>query len=235
MLQDLHKKEKEIETLTYKLQKTSNTLHSNSNNLTRITTAGGNTSSSFPGKNNYMEIFIVSQLKKQNRDLRMEIQEKDKYIEQYKRNIKLCKVSEVEAELQMYIEECLRLRGLLEQTILEKDQAVYQQNNVEMHEQYQAEDQARIEEAFYEKEIELQRERQTKNNLEVQVISQKEQSDKLLERLQNNEKRMKNYNNILNENKRKQKIIVDKTKELMVLKQENNELKKKAKERDHIH
>ena len=46
---------------------------------------------------------------------------------------------------------------------------------------------------------------------------------------------MKNYNNILNENKRKQKIIVDKTKELMVLKQENTELKKKAKERDHIH
>jgi len=81
----------------------------------------------------------------------------------------------------------------------------------------------------------LQRERETKNNLEVQVISQKEQSDKLLERLQNNEKRMKNYNNILNENKRKQKIIVDKTKELMVLKQENTELKKKAKERDHIH
>ena len=81
----------------------------------------------------------------------------------------------------------------------------------------------------------MQRERETKNNLEVQVISQKEQSDKLLERLQNNEKRMKNYNNILNENKRKQKIIVDKTKELMVLKQENTELKKKAKERDHIH
>lgn len=118
-----------------------------------------------------MEIFIVSQLKKQNRDLRMEIQEKDKYIEQYKRNIKLCKVSEVEAELQMYIEECLRLRGLLEQTIVEKDQAVYQQSNVEMQEQYQAEDQARIEEAFYEKEVELQRERETKNNLEVQVIS----------------------------------------------------------------
>jgi hypothetical protein len=46
---------------------------------------------------------------------------------------------------------------------------------------------------------------------------------------------MKNYNNILNENKRKQKIIVDKTKELMVMKQENAELKKKAKERDHIH
>lgn len=35
---------------------------------------------------------------------------------------------------------------------------------------------------------------------------------------------MKNYNNILNENKRKQRIIVDKTKEIMVMKQEMTEL-----------
>jgi hypothetical protein len=46
---------------------------------------------------------------------------------------------------------------------------------------------------------------------------------------------MRNYNNILNENKRKQRIIVDKTKEMMVMKQEMTELKKKAKERDHYH
>lgn len=39
----------------------------------------------------FAESFIVSQLKKNNRDLKLEVQEKDKLIEQLKRNIKLSK------------------------------------------------------------------------------------------------------------------------------------------------
>lgn len=39
----------------------------------------------------YTESFIVSQLKKNNRDLKLEVQEKDRLIEQLKRNIKMSK------------------------------------------------------------------------------------------------------------------------------------------------
>ena len=42
--------------------------------------------------------------------MKLEIQEKDRLIEQLKRNIKLSKTQEIEMELQVYIEECLRLR-----------------------------------------------------------------------------------------------------------------------------
>jgi hypothetical protein len=52
----------------------------------------------------------VSQLKKNNRDLKMEVQEKDRLIEQLKRNIKMSKTNEIEIELTVYIDECLRLR-----------------------------------------------------------------------------------------------------------------------------
>ena len=52
----------------------------------------------------------MSQLKKNNRDLKLEVQEKDRLIEQLKRNIKLSKTQEIEVELTVYIDECLRLR-----------------------------------------------------------------------------------------------------------------------------
>ena len=39
----------------------------------------------------FAESFIVSQLKKNNRDLKLEVQEKDRLIEQLKRNIKMSK------------------------------------------------------------------------------------------------------------------------------------------------
>ena len=63
----------------------------------------------------------MAQLKKNNRDLKSEVQDKDRLIEQMKRNIKLTKQQEIEVELTVYIDECLRLRGQLEQVVLEKN------------------------------------------------------------------------------------------------------------------
>ena len=63
------------------------------------------------GGHHFAESFIVSQLKKNNRDLKQEVQDKDRFIEQQKRNIKLTKANEIEVELTVYIDECLRLRG----------------------------------------------------------------------------------------------------------------------------
>ena len=74
----------------------------------------------------FAESFIVSQLKKNNRDLKLEVQEKDKLIEQLKRNIKLSKTQEIEVELTVYIDECLRLRQQVEQTLMEKNMLLQQ-------------------------------------------------------------------------------------------------------------
>ena len=72
------------------------------------------------GGHHFAESFIVSQLKKNNRDLKQEVQDKGRFIEQQKRNIKLTKANEIEVELTVYIDECLRLRGQLEQVTMEK-------------------------------------------------------------------------------------------------------------------
>ena len=79
------------------------------------------TKSSGNKSHHFAESFIVSQLKKNNRDLKLEVQEKDRLIEQLKRNIKLSKTQEIEVELTVYIDECLRLRQQLEQTLMEKN------------------------------------------------------------------------------------------------------------------
>lgn len=80
---------------------------------------------------NYTESFLVSQLKRNARDLKLEVQEKDRLIEQLKRNIRLSKTQEIEVELTVYIEECLRLRQQLEAAQLEKQVPVQTQGNDE--------------------------------------------------------------------------------------------------------
>lgn len=70
----------------------------------------------------------MSQLKKNNRDLKQEVHDKDRLIEQLKRNIKLTKTQEIEVELTVYIDECLRLRGALEQASVEKNMLMQHQD-----------------------------------------------------------------------------------------------------------
>lgn len=69
-------------------------------------------------KTNYLESFLVNQLKKQNRTLKLEMQAKIAESEQLKRSVKLAKGRETESDMQAYVEECLRLRTLLEQQII---------------------------------------------------------------------------------------------------------------------
>jgi hypothetical protein len=79
---------------------------------------GGGNKAAYHNSN---QSFMVSQLKKSNRDLKLEVQEKDRLIEQLKRNIKMSKYQEIEIEMTVYIDECLRLRHQLEQTLAEKN------------------------------------------------------------------------------------------------------------------
>lgn len=104
--QELNQRDKELEKLTLKLQQTfmAPNIGDNSKVMSQLN-----------------ESFIVSQLKKNNRDLKQEVLDKDRLIEQLKRNIKLSKTQEIEVELTVYIDECLRLRTQLEQVTMEKN------------------------------------------------------------------------------------------------------------------
>lgn len=51
--------------------------------------------------------------------MKIEIQEKDRYIDELKRNIRLSRHNETDSEMQVYMDECMRLRSLLEQTMIQ--------------------------------------------------------------------------------------------------------------------
>lgn len=114
---DLSKKEKDIENLTRQLQQQANYLSS-----------GGRAPIS--QKTNYLESFLVQQLKKQNRNMKQEQEKKDREIEELKRNVKMCKHKESEIDVQTYVEECMRLRTILEQTMIQNEALAQQQNNL---------------------------------------------------------------------------------------------------------
>ena len=50
-------------------------------------------------KTNYIEIFLVQQLKRQNRNLKNDVQEKDRHIEELKKNVKMSKAREADNEI----------------------------------------------------------------------------------------------------------------------------------------
>ena len=113
----------------------------------------------------FTESFIVSQLKKTNRDLKLEVQEKDRLIEQLKRNIKMSKSHEIEVELTVYIDECLRLRQQLDQMHIERNMLMQQQSLGGGQTQGNLQELQNLEEAFRYQEMELQKERENSNNL----------------------------------------------------------------------
>ena len=83
---DLQKKEKEIENLTRTLQQQVNFLHT-----------GGQ--APVTQKTNYLESFLVQQLKRQNREMKLENSMKERQIEELKKNVKLSKHKEGENEV----------------------------------------------------------------------------------------------------------------------------------------
>ena len=64
---------------------------------------------------------LILNLKKKIRDLISEKQVINEDVERLKRNIRSTKLTEVEAEVKIYMEECARLRHQLEEVIKSKD------------------------------------------------------------------------------------------------------------------
>ena len=141
---------------------------------------------------------------------------KDKQIEELKKNIKMSRHREAENEIQAYADECVRLRNLFEQTLMERDGIIPQlaSSSPPQHEQSnlkgaidtkneQQEGQARLQEALFEQENILNQEREEKNNLHVTLMGTKEEHNKLMDRLKVAETKAKKQTQVETEVKRK--------------------------------
>lgn len=93
----MKKKDKDIELLAYKIQQMQSGF------------GGGGA-----GVKSGVETHLVANLKKGNRELRNELNNARAEVEKIKKDIKRTRFAELEVELAQYIEECNRLRLMLE-------------------------------------------------------------------------------------------------------------------------
>ena len=68
-----------------------------------------------------LESHLANNLKRKIRELQAEVTNKSNEIEALKRHIKSTKIAEIEVEMKLYMDECARLRGQLEEVIRSKD------------------------------------------------------------------------------------------------------------------
>ena len=73
--------------------------------------------------------YLVKLLKKNIKDLKVEVSLKDEEILKHKKNIKLTKIFEIELEMKAYIDECTRLRHHLEESLKQKAESEYMSNS----------------------------------------------------------------------------------------------------------
>ncbi|KAM3143825.1 hypothetical protein pb186bvf_004101 [Paramecium bursaria] len=88
------------------------------------------------------QLSITVQLKKQIKDLKDEIEEQQEDMLRIKRNAKLTKIQEMEAELKQFQEECIRLKNLLHQQLLKnqnpsQDEMLLEDKYLLLQENYQ--------------------------------------------------------------------------------------------------
>jgi len=67
------------------------------------------------------ENHLTSNLKKQLKDSRQLLHDKDEELNRIKKEIKSTKLQELDLELRTYMDECLRLRHMLEETMRSRD------------------------------------------------------------------------------------------------------------------
>ena len=54
--------------------------------------------------------------------MKIDLQERDKQIEELKRNVRMSRQTENDTEIMAYMDECMRLRDLLEQTCIQNNE-----------------------------------------------------------------------------------------------------------------
>jgi hypothetical protein len=83
------------------------------------------------------ESYLTTALKRQIKDLKVSLKDKEDEILSFKKNFKNTKINELDIELRSYMDECLRLRHLLEDTVKSKDPLTDPEQVSKIEEQFQ--------------------------------------------------------------------------------------------------
>lgn len=68
-----------------------------------------------------MSTHLTNSLKRNVKDLKSQLHIKETECQQLKKNLKATKISEIEVEMKIYVDECTRLRHMLEEVLRSRD------------------------------------------------------------------------------------------------------------------
>lgn len=154
------------------------------------------------------EGYLTNALKRQIKDLKTALKEKEDEMLAFRKNFRNTKITELDIELRSYMDECLRLRNILEDTIKSKDPLI------------DPDQASKIEEQF-EQQNETISNLQQENQQLVQIVSQKD--NEILEwrnLLEEYQKRLNKLRPAVKDNKKLRKMNKDKKNELTKIRQE---------------
>jgi hypothetical protein len=174
----------------------------NNNEITTIGRLGS------VGNKKKSESYLATALKRQIKDLKTSLKDKEDEIVAYKKNFRNTKITELDIELRSYMDECLRLRHLLEDTIKSKDPLIDPDQATKIEEQFEQQN-AII--------ANLQHENQELNGMLNHKENETLEWRNLVEEYQ---KRLNRLRPAAKENKRLKKLNKDKKGELTKIRQE---------------
>jgi hypothetical protein len=154
------------------------------------------------------ESYLTTALKRQVKELKAALKERDEEISAYKKNFKSTKLSELDIELRSYMDECLRLRHLLEDTVKSKDPLTDPDQVSKIEEQFQQQNQI-IES--------LQKENEEMQHIIAQKDNETVEWRNLVEEYQ---KRINKLRPAAKENKKLRRLTKEKKTELQKIRQE---------------
>lgn len=159
------------------------------------------------------ESHLTSNLKRQVRELKATIQDKNGEVDGLKRDIKSTKIQELDLELRTYMDECMRLRHMLEENMRSRDPLADPQQMAEIENQFQ-------------QQQEMLQQMSTENQNMILIMQKKDEEIGMLNQMidEIKPKASKGRANI-RENKKLKRQLKEKNREMAHLRQEISLLK----------
>ncbi len=149
-----------------------------------------------------LESHLTMNLKRKIKDLQTQVQVKSEEAEALRRNIKSTKITEIEVEMKLYMDECTRLRRQLEEVIKSKDTFADPEELRIIEEKFQQQDQL------------IQSLRNENQELALAYQKRDEESRQLRDIAGEFERKMKKYQAASKETRAYKRQCKDKDKEL---------------------
>ena len=180
----------------------------------------GSSSQTRGGQRMSTETHLVAALKKQIRDMKDEIRQKEEEAKKFRKNLKITKIQETEVEIKMFSDECTRLKHIIEEIVKQKSVG------------YTPQEVAAIEDKINQQAMLLKKIKQENTEMATVIQKKEEETNNWKEVANKLSKKVSRMEVETKENIKVRKNVTDTKKELQKLKDQLSSLKSNNKDKE---